>query len=190
MLKLKSIYYKRRSVIHKVLEQQKQMFETGKSCKDRLVSISKSYVRPIVRGKENRAIEFGAKANLIQIDEINFIEHISFNAFNKDTWGISSIGYAQLLMRKKVTHFAADAIYANKTCKYCSSRPSPIYTSFIRKGRKAKERSTRLEGSFGTEKEHYNLRKNQSTKPKKPRCFGFFLAFIQLMQPGKEKYRL
>ena len=88
--------------------------------------------------------------------------------------GISSIQYAQALFRKKTSHFAADAIYAtNKTRKYCSSRPNPIYTSFTRKGKQAKdekermimrsllskERSTRLEGSFGTEKEHYNLRK-------------------------------
>lgn len=87
---------------------------------------------------------------------------------------LSSIQYARLLFRKKVTHFAADTIYAtNKTRKYCSSSPSPIYTGFVRKGKKArdedqrsklrsllsKERSTRLEGSFGTEKEHYNLRK-------------------------------
>jgi hypothetical protein len=88
-------------------------------------------------------------------------------------------GYPPYNMRscfsaKKITHFAADAIYGtNKTRTYCSSSPSPIYTGFVRKGRKAcdeaqrsklrsllsKERSTRLEGSFGTEKEHYNLRK-------------------------------
>ncbi len=110
----------------------------------------------------------------------NFIEHISFNAFNEGTRGISSICYAQVLFRQRVTHFAGDAIYAtNKTRKYCSSRPAPIYTSFLPKGKRAKdepekskmrsllskERSTRLEGSFGTEKEHYNLRKIKARTP-------------------------
>jgi len=173
-LELSSKYYKRRNTIKEILVQQKQMQQTRKSCSDRIVSIEKPYIRPIVRGKETKSVEFGAKANLIQIDGINFIEHIDFKAFNEGTRGISSIQYAQTLFRKKITHFAADSIYAtNKTRKYCSSRPSPVYTSFNPKGKKAKdeaqrsklrsilskERSTRLEGSFGTEKEHYNLRK-------------------------------
>ena len=46
------------------------------------VSISMSYIRPIVRGKEVKAVEFGAKVNMIQCDGINFIEHLRFNAFN------------------------------------------------------------------------------------------------------------
>jgi len=173
-LKLDSFYHKRRNIIRLVFTQQQQMHQTGKSIPERIVSIDKEYIRPIVRGKETKAVEFGAKANLIQVDGLNFIEHIAFRAFNEGVRGITSIQYAQLLFRKKVTHFAGDAIYAtNKTRKYCSSRKCPVYTSFVPKGKKAsdekerkivrsalsKERSTRLEGSFGTEKEHYNLRK-------------------------------
>ena len=173
-LQPEGFYHKRRNIIKTVLFQQKQMHDSGKSVAERIVSIDRHYVRPIVRGKETKQVEFGAKANLIQVDGINFIEHIDFRAFNEGTRGISSIQYAQALFRKKTSHFAADAIYAtNKTRKYCSSRPNPIYTSFTRKGKQAKdekervimrsllskERSTRLEGSFGTEKEHYNLRK-------------------------------
>lgn len=161
-------------MIREVLSQQKQMHRTGKSIPGRIVSVGKPYIRPIVRGKETKAVEFGAKANLVQIDGVNFIEHIDFNPFNEGTRGISSIQYAQALVRKLITQFAGDSIYAtNKTRKYCSSRKNPIYTSFTRKGRAAKdeeqrslirsalskERATRLEGSFGTEKEHYNLRK-------------------------------
>ena len=173
-LELDGAYHKRRNIIKTILVQQKQMHKTGKPVPERIVSIDKHYVRPIVRGKETKPVEFGAKANLIQVDGINFIEHIDFRAFNEGTRGIASIGYAQGLFHKKITHFAGDAIYAtNKTRKYCSSRANPIYTSFTRKGKPAKdekqrklmrsilskERSTRLEGSFGTEKEHYNLRK-------------------------------
>ncbi|MDR1557806.1 MAG: transposase, partial [Tannerellaceae bacterium] len=171
---LDGFHHKRRNIIREVLSQQGQMHRTGKSMPGRIVSIDRHYVRPIVRGKETKAVEFGARANLIQVDGINFLEHVSFKPFNEGTRGIASIQYAQLLFRKKITHFAADAIYGtNKTRTYCSSSPSPIYTGFVRKGRKAfdeaqrsklrsllsKERSTRLEGSFGTEKEHYNLRK-------------------------------
>jgi hypothetical protein len=74
---------------------------------------------------------------------------------------------------------------------------SPIYTSFVRKGRKgkdeeersmlcrllSKERSIRPEGSYGIEKNIINLEKSKP-KPEKPRCFGFFSVFIWLMQAG------
>ena len=44
---------------------------TGKeSIPDRIVSVSKPYVRPIVRGKEVKSVEFGAKCNNIQMDGI------------------------------------------------------------------------------------------------------------------------
>lgn len=58
------------------------MFEGRKVC-DRIVSIDCHYTRPIVKGKETKSVEFGAKANNIQIDGISFIEHISFKAFNE-----------------------------------------------------------------------------------------------------------
>ena len=171
-LELEGFYHKRHNIIRTILEQQKQMHDSGGFVPLRIVSIDKHYVRPVVRGKETKALEFGAKANLIQVDGINFVEHIDFKAFNEGTRGISSIQYAKVLFRKRVTHFAADAIYATKkTRKYCSSRTNPIYTSFVPKGKKSKdekqrkvlrsklsqERVTRLEGSFSTEKEHYNF---------------------------------
>ncbi len=49
------------------------------------MSISKDYIRPIVRGKEIKKVEFGAKVNKIQIDGLSFIEYISFDAFNEGT---------------------------------------------------------------------------------------------------------
>ena len=49
------------------------------------MSISKPYVRPIVRGKEVKGVEFSAKCNNIQVDGLSFIEKLSFNAFNEGT---------------------------------------------------------------------------------------------------------
>ena len=58
------------------------MFE-GRKVNDRIVSIDRYYVCPIVRGKETKSVKFGAKVNNIQIDGISFIEHLSFKAFNE-----------------------------------------------------------------------------------------------------------
>lgn len=164
-------YHKKRSVIRKVLAQQTKIFETGKSVPDRIVSISKSYIRPIVRGKEVKQVEFGAKVNMIQFDGINFIDHIDFDPFNESTRFIDSIRYSRTLFGK-ITHVSADDIYAtNANRKWCTSQN--ITTNFKRKGRAGKhedqrqiiaselrkERATRMEGSFGTEKQHYSLDK-------------------------------
>ena len=97
-LDLPKRYHARIKIIRKVLKQQQEMFETGESVPDRIVSISKSYIRPIVRGKEVKAVEFGAKVNMIQFDGINFIEHLSFNAFNEGTRLVKSIRYGRSLV--------------------------------------------------------------------------------------------
>jgi len=164
-------YYAKVKTVKQVLRQQKQMFETRKSIPGRIVSISKSYVRPIVRGKEVKKVEFGAKVNMIQVDGINFIEHISFDPFNEGRRLISSIWLSQHLFGK-LTHISADKIYAtNNNRKYCTRRQ--ITTNFVRKGIPGKyesqrrtiskelnkERASRMEGSFGTEKQHYSLQK-------------------------------
>jgi hypothetical protein len=168
-LDLSKRYYTKIRIIRKVLKQQKEMFETGKSVPDRIVSISKSYIRPIVRGKEVKAVEFGAKVNMIQFDGINFIEHLSFNAFNEGTRLVKSIRYGRSLFGK-ISCISADDIYAtNANRKY--STAAHITNNFKRKGRAGKheehrqiiarelrkERTIRMEGSFGTEKEHYGL---------------------------------
>jgi len=170
-LDLPTRYYTNIKTIRKVLKQQQEMFKTGKSVPERIVSISKSYIRPIVRGKEVKAVEFGAKVNMIQFDGINFIEHLSFNAFNEGTRLVKSIRYGRSLFGK-ITHISADDIYAtNANRKY--STAAHIVTNFKRKGRAGKheehrqlisrelrkERTIRMEGSFGTEKEHYGLQK-------------------------------
>ena len=82
LLRYPQDYHKRLSIIRKVLVQEKEMFE-GRKVSDRIVSIDRHYVRPIVRGKETKSVEFGAKVNNIQIDGISFIEHLSFKAFNE-----------------------------------------------------------------------------------------------------------
>ncbi|MEA1887345.1 MAG: transposase [Bacteroidota bacterium] len=180
-------YYERRRVISKVLKQQKEMFTTGShTVPDRIVSIAKSYIRPIVRGKEVKKVEFGAKVNMIQVDGINFIEHLSFDAFNEGSRLIDSIWCSRSLFGK-ITHISADDIYAtNVNRKWCTKHN--ITTNFKRKGRAGKyedqrqivatelrkERATRMEGSFGTEKQHYSLDKIKARIKKNKVLWIFF----------------
>ncbi len=119
-----------------------------------------------------KSVEFGAKVNKVLIDGIAFVEHISFDAFNEGVRFKQSIEKTQTLSHKKVKVAGSDAIYAtNENRKYATS--NGIKTDFKAKGPKpqdykqqqrlksaiTKERASRLEGSFGKDKEHYNLRK-------------------------------
>jgi transposase, IS5 family len=84
------------------------------------------------------------------------------------------------------THISADKIYAtNENRRYCTK--NKIQTNFCRKGAGKddkptkqikgilnKQRSTSLEGSFGTEKEHYLLHKIKAQNPKTEKVWLFF----------------
>lgn len=165
-------YLRRRHTISKILKQQSDKFYKGIVPKHAIVSIDKPYIRPIVRGKENKSVEFGAKLHKLQIDGISFIEHISFEAFHEGNRLKQTIWKAQKLTNKKVKLLGADAIYAtNANRKYVSSKK--IQTDFKPKGRAGrhrkhkdqisamitKERASRLEGSFGTDKAYFLLNK-------------------------------
>ena len=71
------------ATIKTIKEQQEYLFKNKASkVSDRIVSLHKPYVRPIVRGKENKPIEFGVKVHMMQVDGINIIEHASYDNFN------------------------------------------------------------------------------------------------------------
>ena len=55
--------YRRRAAAKRILAQQHALFHKGEKPRDRIVSMDRPYIRPIVRGKEKRPVEFGAKAN-------------------------------------------------------------------------------------------------------------------------------
>ena len=199
-------FQKRFSTIQQVLEQEKLLF-TGQKVSNRIVSVDRPYLRPIVRGKETKKVEFGAKVNNIQVDGISFIEHLSFNAFNEGIRLQQCIALQQRLFKTTVKAVAADAIYAtNANRKYCTGLG--IHTSFVRKGRPAgdetqrkilrselsRERATRLEGSFGTQKQHYSLDKIKARIEKNEILWIFFgihaanaVKMIEKVETKKEK---
>ena len=168
-------------------QQHGKVYGEVEQIKDRIVSLSKPYIRPIVRGKETKAVEFGAKVNKLQVNGISFIEHFSYDAFNEGTRLKNCISLHHQLFGK-CTHHSADKIYAtNANRTYCSR--NKISTNFVPKGKQKaahqqqnkimravldKERGTRLEGSFGNEKNHYLLQKVNARNAITEKCRIFF----------------
>ena len=190
---------KRLATIDKVKEQQWKLY-FGKEAKvpDRIVSLHKPYVRPIIRGKEVKPLEFGAKVNMLQVDGISFIEHFSFDNFNEGTRLQSTI-HLQKRYFGACHQIGADAIYAtNENRRYCTK--NEITTSFVAKGNEGKNkeqkslmrsilgkvRSTVLEGSFGNEKNHYQMNKIKARTQNNETVWIFFsLLTCNAMQIAK-----
>ena len=177
-------------IVTKVYRQQSNHFESGnprESIPDRIVSVSKPYVRPIVRGKEVKSVEFGAKCNNIQVDGISFIEKLSFNAFNEGTRLQHCVKMHKRLFGVDVKKVGGDTSYAGKENRdFCKEKN--IQTSFVKRGRPSKiakekdfvrqelarVRATTMEGSFGTQKEHYSMRRIKARKKETELLYIFF----------------
>ena len=117
--------YNRLCVIKELYKQQKYMYDNKThKVKDRIVSISQPYIRPIVRGKAKAPVEFGAKLDM-SIDErgIARLEKLSFDPYNEQDVLITAIEN----YRKRTGHYPqrvlVDQIYRNqKNRAYCKSR--------------------------------------------------------------------
>jgi hypothetical protein len=160
------------ATIKTIYEQQHELlYGSSDKIPHRIVSISKPYIRPIVRGKEIKPVEFGAKVHKVQISGISFIEHLSYEAFNEGTRLKQTVAFHQKYFGR-LSQLGADGIYAtNENRRYCNKLG--IATSFVAKGNDGKlshqkqvmrsalsvVRGTVLEGSFGNEKNHYLLDK-------------------------------
>ena len=72
-------------VIQHVYEQQWEMYRNKRRrCDDRIVSISQPYVRPIIRGKLDKPVEFGAKLSVsLSGDGVACVDHLRWNAFHE-----------------------------------------------------------------------------------------------------------
>lgn len=155
-----------------IYNQQEYMHEhPGEYVKDRIVSLFKPYLRPIVRGKENKRVEFGAKLHIYQIDGINIIDKLSFDPFN-EAKNLKGCVIKYKMYFGTLHQLGIDNIYGtNENRTYLTG--NEIYTCLPRKGKPSKheeqnkklrkelgkQRATVLEGSFGNEKNHYGLRK-------------------------------
>ena len=173
--------------IEKIKEQQHDLlYGNVQSVKHRIVSLHKPHVRPIIRGKEVKPVEFGAKVHKVQVGGLRFIEHLSYDNFNEGTRLKQSVAFHQKHFGK-LSQLAADAIYAtNENRRYCTALN--IATSFLAKGKQGKLqqqksvmrsalstiRATVLEGSFGNEKNHYLLNKIKARSKDTAVCWIFF----------------
>jgi hypothetical protein len=152
-------------VIHTLYQQQKKMFDAEEhSVDDRIVSIHQPHVRPIVRGKSNAKVEFGAKVHLSLVDGYAFLDEISWDAFNEGSHLAAYVEQYRQRFGYYPKEVLADQIYCSReNRKYLKGkgirllakplgRPSAVQKEHVRPG----ERNP-VEGKFGQAKTAYGL---------------------------------
>jgi hypothetical protein len=156
--------YKYFLVITTLYGQQKQMYDThSHSIDDRIVSIHQPHVRPIVRGKSQAKVEFGAKIHVSLVDGIAFLDELNWDAFNE---GSHMMVYIENYKRRfgfYPKEVLADQIYCTRANRAALKekgiallakplgRPSAV-SIHLRPG----ERNP-IEGKFGQAKTGYGL---------------------------------
>lgn len=160
--------------IFKLYEQQQYMYDNKvHSVENRIVSISQPWIRPIVRGKLNAPVEFGAKLDIsIDTDGYARIEKTSFDAYNES----GSLKKAAERYKERTGHYPerilADRIYRTRENRsFCKEqgirfsgpklgRPDPVTTKTDKK-LEYQDNTDRIavEREFSREKRYYGLGK-------------------------------
>lgn len=120
-LKLTPRQSERLNVIRKVYEQQKYMYDNHThAVPDRIVSVSQPFIRPIVRGKAAKPVEFGAKLDISVSNGWTRLECWSFDPYNESTKLIETIERFRLREGHYPERVLADKIYRNReNLRYC-----------------------------------------------------------------------
>jgi hypothetical protein len=170
--------YRKLLVTSEVYRQQGELFlmfgTEHRRIDDRIVSLSKPHVRPIVRGKASADVEFGAKLSVSVIEGKTYLDRISWDAYNE-----GGDLQAQAEAFKKRTGAYPESIHADKAyrnrenlrwCREKNIRLSgpALGRPLVEEGDQAVRRKQQrlderirieVEGRFGTAKRRYSLDK-------------------------------
>jgi predicted 2-oxoglutarate/Fe(II)-dependent dioxygenase YbiX len=163
--------YKMLLVVSEVYRQQLWLWKNNKqSIEDRIVSLSQPQIRPIVRGKAGKPVEFGAKLSVSCFEGYVFLDRISWDSFNE-----SGDLKAQIEAYRNFTGFYPESVHVDQIYRtrenraWCNERGirisgpplgrPPAYVSPEKKkqAREAEEIRNSIEGKFGQGKRSFSL---------------------------------
>ena len=163
-------YQKMLWIISTVYLQQRQMYDQkDNQCDNRIVSISQPHVRPIVRGKQGKAVEFGSKLGLSLANGYVTNETLSWDAYNESSDLIIQATAYKSLYGYYPELIQVDKIYGtNQNRKWCKERgirmtvaqkgkPKEKSKAQIRKEKKEYSERNQIEGKIGNAKQALSL---------------------------------
>ncbi len=164
-------------VVQIVNDQQRYMYDNKTNrCEDRIVNISQPYVRPILRGKSGKKVEFGIKLGLAQSNGFAKAETLSWDAYNESADLIPHAEAYKELYGYYPELIQVDKIYGtNKNRTWCNERgirmtvstkgkAKELTTHEKRKRKKEFNERNEIEGKFGQAKQKYGLNNIKAKK--------------------------
>ena len=157
--------------IGKVYEQQLEMYEkkTNK-VENRIVSVSQPHVRPIVRGKAGKAVEFGAKISASNVNGFVFLDKLSWDNYNEsgdlqeriEEYKRETGCYPESVHVDKIYRTKANRAYCKERGIRMSGPPLGRPPKEVSKEKKKEARSDErvrnaIEGKFGQGKRRFSL---------------------------------
>ena len=166
-------------VVAEIYRQQLWLYENQKqSIDDRIVSLTQPHIRPIVRGKAGKAVEFGAKLSASYFDGYVFLDHISWDNFNE-----SGDLKSQIEAYKNYTGYYPESVHVDKIYRtrenraWCKERGIIMSGSPLGRPQKnvSKEKKKQdleserirnsIEGKFGQGKRRFSLNRVMAKLP-------------------------
>jgi IS5 family transposase len=153
-----------------IYDQQRELWKTrARTVKDRIVSLHLPHIRPIVRGKDGRDVEFGPKVLLSWVDGFGFLDGLKFEAHNEGAlWG-ESLELHKKRFGEFPTESTGDGIFGTRANRAMlkekgvrggvkalgRSASTTENKKWLRE--KQKIRGSRMEGIIGHAKNHFGL---------------------------------
>lgn len=161
---------KRLAVVKTVYNQQREMWKTkARTVKDRVVSLHLPHIRPIVRGKDGKDVEFGPKVLLSWTGGFGFLDALKFNAHNEGALWEKSLDLHKERFGEYPAESTGDGIFGTRDNRAMLKRKGvrggvkalgrAANTTENRKWLKEKQklRGSRMEGIIGHAKTHFGL---------------------------------
>jgi len=184
---LEQKHYDRIMTICELLRQQQTMIENeNHSVPNRIVSLRQPHIRPIVRGKAGRKVEFGQKLAFSVVGGYTFIEEQKYDNFNEGTGLIDSAKRYKERYGFYPEAIQADQIYRNRdNLAFC--KENNIRLSGPKLGRPAKNEEQNREFEYKDNCER-NIIEGRNGMAK--RRFGLDLIMAYLPETGKTEAAL
>ena len=205
--------YKDYLVIQELYRQQKQMYDRQEHhCEDRIVSINQPHVRPIVRGKQGKTVEFGSKILAgITGNGYTLLPKMEWDAYNEGSYVIDSVEHYKKTFGYYPEVVIGDQIFITRANRKALEELG-IRLSGKSLGRKTEEKKkeekkkmleeqkqrVRIEGKFGQGKNGYELNKIRMRKAVTSEsmvsmiffvmnliCYAKKVLFLPFLQTGK-----
>lgn len=176
---LKKKDYKKLLVVSEIYRQQLYMNDNKeKRIDDRIISIEQPHIRPIVRGKVGKPVEFGGKISASIYENFVFLDKLSWSNFNESQYLKEQVEKYFEYMGCYPESIHVDQIYRTReNRRYCQEKgirmsgkalgrpPKNVSKELQKQAREDEIIRNRIEGKFGEGKRRYGLNRIMTKLP-------------------------